>query len=464
MPDLIDAFLEEIEYDAPVLDWNIAATLDDPDDSESYLKSMIDDVLRKHLPGHHNQLSHGRPQGGGDNGQFSEDAMAPAAEGFKRGNVIRDQTTGEVIGRSTGHCNSTLPVATKAAARWKSRHPGEEYLIRFSSVDNQYYIIQAGLRKVQYISKDPTPPVVVVTPEGSSRTEITDLFSTIGGRKANYTTHTSAYIEAGEKKFLDIISNTSGTIEFAPTNEGITDKEASDVLSRLDIHNLDESGFRIKVDIKTALSKLAMVSEINPDLGRALQKTILRVALNRFSDNHNNEFTSPDRIFSDDSLSADFVNYGSDWIETHVNVHERVPVCRVHKSHGSRSAYARRRDEPDGDAGIYVNPKRSGRSSVTHEYGHWLEFFTPGLYESANDFLMVRRASSKSISLARRGGYRGDRAWRNTFAHPYVGKIYSESTEVVSMGLDLFSSNPASFLRDDYDHFFFTLGVMSGGH
>lgn len=107
------------------------------------------------------------------------------------------------------------------------------------------------------------------------------------------------------------------------------------------------------------------------------------------------------------------------------------------------------------------------RNTLWHEFGHHLEYSTPGVLEASKGFIKDRASGAPPELLRKITGSNNfdldEVAYPGNFISPYVGKIYPNSTEVVSMGLERLST-PASiqsFYRQDPDHFFYVLGLIS---
>jgi len=103
---------------------------------------------------------------------------------------------------------------------------------------------------------------------------------------------------------------------------------------------------------------------------------------------------------------------------------------------------------------------------VVHELGHWLEYANKGVRQRAKAFLARRTRGEKEVKLADATGSMGyrsnERAKVDKFLHPYMGKVYSDATEIVSMGLEEFFVNPIRLARKDPDYFDFIYAVVRG--
>ena len=105
-------------------------------------------------------------------------------------------------------------------------------------------------------------------------------------------------------------------------------------------------------------------------------------------------------------------------------------------------------------------------SDLWHEFGHHVEFSNPDLLPAMKSWIQTR-ASGKLEKLSVLTGdpsYKDDEvAWAGNFGlGPYVGKDYESATEVISMGLEKFStpSKMFDFYLKDPEHFALTLGVL----
>jgi hypothetical protein len=124
---------------------------------------------------------------------------------------------------------------------------------------------------------------------------------------------------------------------------------------------------------------------------------------------------------------------------------------------GRRGSYARGHI----DLGSDLLPR-----TLAHEFGHALEHEVPGVKAAAQAFVRARRTSDEAVplrALLAEGSYDdGERAFPGRALHPYVLKEYPDATEVVSTGLERFSSPAAmlDFATADLDHFLLILGAL----
>jgi len=128
--------------------------------------------------------------------------------------------------------------------------------------------------------------------------------------------------------------------------------------------------------------------------------------------------------------------------------------------------------------GYSINPgtiglaTTSGRTSMLHELGHWLEDRDRSVHTKALNFLNRRTAGESAIKMrdARPGmGYDDYEITKvDQFSRPYMGKVYQSksrghyATEIVSMGLEELYKDAASFARKDPDYFDFMYSLLRG--
>lgn len=116
--------------------------------------------------------------------------------------------------------------------------------------------------------------------------------------------------------------------------------------------------------------------------------------------------------------------------------------------------------------------------TMVHEIGHHLEHIIPGAFNLAKLFLDKRVGTkNKPVRLEDKlpgHGYRpyeysmGDDDFGKLFNNPalafYIAKIYSNATEVISMGLEMLYENPIKLAHTDPDLFKFIVGILRGKH
>lgn len=148
----------------------------------------------------------------------------------------------------------------------------------------------------------------------------------------------------------------------------------------------------------------------------------------------------------------------AEWLESNLLTGESSPPLYTTKQ---KRAFARRND------GLYLNIGKNRQYNVgeimVHERGHWVEYGNRDVYQAAQDFLKARRSSTTPVKLGR-GYSRWEEAYKDKFIDPYVGKIYSDSTEVISMGMQKIYADRRNFFRSDPDHFMLTLAAIYGEH
>ena len=99
------------------------------------------------------------------------------------------------------------------------------------------------------------------------------------------------------------------------------------------------------------------------------------------------------------------------------------------------------------------------KRTIFHEVGHFLEWDKSAVPLTS---LWVKKRGTGPIE-AMKGYSDNEKATPDHFMSPYVGKVYSSATEVVSMGLQQFHS-PSAMLdlyKADREHFFLTVGLIN---
>lgn len=112
------------------------------------------------------------------------------------------------------------------------------------------------------------------------------------------------------------------------------------------------------------------------------------------------------------------------------------------------------------------------KNTVIHEISHALEQQGSGVLENTLEFLEYRTKGEKSVKLQKLfPGYgygRHETTQPDKFFDPYVGKTYKNfdgtirATEVVSMGVERYYSEPLEFAEDDPEYFDFIFKLVRG--
>jgi hypothetical protein len=105
--------------------------------------------------------------------------------------------------------------------------------------------------------------------------------------------------------------------------------------------------------------------------------------------------------------------------------------------------------------------------TVAHEIAHLVEMRNPKILERCAEFQDYRSKGKPSKKY--------DRAWtrEDKYLDKYAGKFYLRSntatgqkevaaTEVLSTGLSLLVKDPIKFMKEDSEHFRFTIGILRG--
>ena len=110
--------------------------------------------------------------------------------------------------------------------------------------------------------------------------------------------------------------------------------------------------------------------------------------------------------------------------------------------------------------------KTADVQTIVHELGHWIETEDKAVLSHLLDYYDKRTANEPLVRLRDITDlpYGDDELTRkDKFIEPYMGKDYDrEATEILSMGLELFYSEPEKLLRDDPDFFDFIFDLARG--
>jgi len=123
------------------------------------------------------------------------------------------------------------------------------------------------------------------------------------------------------------------------------------------------------------------------------------------------------------------------------------------------------------DAGAVGLSTSSGKITMLHELGHWLEDRDPAIHQKALAFLDRRTVGETAQWLGDLTKFKGYKkheiAKPDKFSMPYMGKVYDSetlgryATEIVSMGIqEMF--DPVSFAKADPDYFDFMYDLLRG--
>ena len=104
--------------------------------------------------------------------------------------------------------------------------------------------------------------------------------------------------------------------------------------------------------------------------------------------------------------------------------------------------------------------QESLKSTLFHEMGHFLETDDERIFDAAKAWVKSR-ATGERQPLG--GNYDKDEtAYPDKFIDPYVGKVYADGTEVISMGMEHFTDarKMLDFYQKDPEHFNLIVGVL----
>jgi hypothetical protein len=110
-------------------------------------------------------------------------------------------------------------------------------------------------------------------------------------------------------------------------------------------------------------------------------------------------------------------------------------------------------------SGVITSMGNDAADVMTHEYGHHIESVL-GIIPALQQFVLDR-ATYQPMQLGKNYG-ENEKAYPDTFINKYVGKKYTNATEVVSMGMQALLVEPDLFKKTDPEHFFLTIGILQG--
>lgn len=163
--------------------------------------------------------------------------------------------------------------------------------------------------------------------------------------------------------------------------------------------------------------------------------------------------------------------YGQEYAD---NLHEEIATgVAFVDSHSWVSTHGtiEFRESEDGRAGcdgstIYLGHFDTARA-VVHELGHHIEYTNPTIHAKVRAFYERRTAGEAAKPLndvANSTSYRPSEMTKpDNFINPYMGKEYGWATEILSMGLEYFYSEPVKLATQDPEYFNFIYNILRYG-
>jgi hypothetical protein len=168
-------------------------------------------------------------------------------------------------------------------------------------------------------------------------------------------------------------------------------------------------------------------------------------------------------------------DYGGKQIKDHPTVVDGIKIVERYTSKGllpkvylgklkdGERAFAR----PEDPSGAIFVAKDSGSSVFAHEVTHITEVQS-GLLDKAKNFLAKRAEGEPPRSLKELTGidqyedyevaYKDK--WVEKGGNDYSGKVYSDATEILTMGIERLHANPAKFYETDPEYFEFVIRTI----
>jgi hypothetical protein len=160
-------------------------------------------------------------------------------------------------------------------------------------------------------------------------------------------------------------------------------------------------------------------------------------------------------------LTEDAMKEFEAWAKSHLRT-QLMADLKVHVGIASEGERSFCKDGGKVDQWVALSLSAVNRqSTLAHEFGHAIEHTRGAIYQAAQKFLDARTFGEESRPLGE--GYGSDEMCKKDhFPSPYCGKIYTQSTEIISMGLQYMYDSPDTFVKDDPEYFMFMVDVLMG--
>lgn len=156
----------------------------------------------------------------------------------------------------------------------------------------------------------------------------------------------------------------------------------------------------------------------------------------------NTHFTTKSPVRKD--IVKAYEGYPSDWVRKSV-AFGNLESKKVQRGYYWHLAYGRNRTC---ELNISGNSEESRVETAIHELGHRFEYTIPGVMDAEKEFYS-RRTKGESSAWLGVGYAKSEKAKRDDFVHPYMGKDYGgDGFELVSMGFQYMYTDPRKLLKD----------------
>lgn len=148
---------------------------------------------------------------------------------------------------------------------------------------------------------------------------------------------------------------------------------------------------------------------------------------------------------------------GIDRLSKMISVPSLNEVLKVKETEKGRSFYD----------GVSVNMGTTDPGAIVHEAGHWLESRNLQVRKEVKEFYDKRTQGETPVKLSQITGNKaygdGEVTKVDKWLNPYIGKVYPDASEVLSVGLELMHRNPVYLAKNDPDMFDFIYTVVRQG-
>ena len=264
--------------------------------------------------------------------------------------------------------------------------------------------------------------------------------------------------EAAFKKvdhILDVVSDRY--YKDVPTNTGISVGELAGILDVLDTF--------VKTNENTAVSGLFLQTSnarvVRKDLAQVVKKTLAQIR-SVGAQGQKHQYSPGSLAKMKDMIGEAAELLPSDWVDNSISNQFELWAMNTQRGfyqHGKRRVVK--------GVPTYVGNFRATANSPTapttvlHEFGHRIEYTTPGVQDLEKEFYQ-RRTKGESLKWLGSGYKKNEQTRRDDFTDEYMGKDYGrDAWEILSMGLEGVFYGNYELYEKDQDYFDFILGLLA---
>lgn len=264
--------------------------------------------------------------------------------------------------------------------------------------------------------------------------------------------------EAAFKKvdhILDVVSDRY--YKDVPVNTGISVGELAGILDVLDTF--------VKTNENTAVSGMFLQTSnaraVRNDLAQVVKRTLSQIRpVGAQGKAH--KYSTGSNAKMKEMIDTATELLPSDWVDNSINNQFQIWAMKTQRGfyqHGKRRVIK--------GVPTYVGNLRArvgsptAEATVLHEFGHRIEYTTPGVTDLEQEFYR-RRTKGESLKWMGSGYKKSERTRRDDFTDEYMGKDYGrDAWEILSMGLEGVFYGNFELYEKDQDYFDFILGLLA---